>query len=62
MRPSAPAVLRAVAHNGHAQGAAGVYLFNYDYAHHRAGPRDETDYNEDHLQLLAGLFCYGQRS
>ena len=50
-----PAVLRGVALNGYEQGAAGVYLFNYDYRHHRAGPREEETYNEDHLQLLTDL-------
>jgi len=50
-----PAVLRAVALNGYEQGAAGVYLFNYDYPNHRAGPADGKGYNEDHLQLLTDL-------
>ena len=48
-------VLRGVALNGYEQGAAGVYVFNYDYRHHRAGPREEETYNEDHLQLLSDL-------
>ena len=50
-----PAVLRAVALNGYEQGAAGVYIFNYDYRNHRAGPRDDETYNDDHLQLLTDL-------
>ena len=50
-----PAVLRGVALNGYEQGAAGVYIFNYDYRHHRASPFDEEEYNEDHLNLLTDL-------
>lgn len=33
-----PAVRRAIAHNAYAAGAAGVHLFNHDYANHRAMP------------------------
>ena len=36
-------VMRAVALNGYQQGAAGVYLFNYDYASHRQGPVSEQE-------------------
>ena len=50
-----PCVLRAVAHNGYLQGAAGVHLFNYDIPHHRAGPAEGDGYNADHLQLLRDL-------
>ena len=50
-----PAVLRGVALNGYEQGAAGVYIFNYDYRHHRASPFEEEEYNEDHLNLLTDL-------
>ena len=50
-----PSLLRAVAHNGYAQGAAGVHLFNYDIKHHRAGPVEKDELNADHLQLLTDL-------
>ncbi len=50
-----PCVLRAVAHNGYAQGAAGVHVFNYDIPHHRASPAERDGYNADHLQLLRDL-------
>ena len=50
-----PCVLRAVAHNGYLQGAAGVHLFNYDIPHHRASPAESDGYNADHLQLLGDL-------
>ena len=36
-----PAVLRGAALNGYEQGASGVYIFNYDYRHHRAAPFEE---------------------
>ena len=50
-----PCMLRAVAHNGYLQGAAGVHLFNYDIRHHRAAPADGDGYNADHLQLIGDL-------
>ena len=50
-----PAVLRGTALNGYQQGAAGVYIFNYDYRHHRASPAEGEEYNDDHLDLLRDL-------
>ena len=50
-----PAVLRGAALNGYEQGASGVYIFNYDYRHHRASPFEEEEYNDDHLALLTDL-------
>ena len=50
-----PAVLRGAALNGYEQGASGVYLFNYDYRHHRAAPFEGEEYNDDHLALLTDL-------
>ena len=44
-----PAVRRAIALNAYAAGAAGVHLFNHDYANHRAMPvaaGDESDMAE----------------
>ena len=44
-----PAVRRAIALNAYQQGAAGVHLFNHDYANHRAmpvAPGDESDMPE----------------
>jgi hypothetical protein len=50
-----PAVLRGVTLNAYKQGASGVYIFNYDYRHHRASPCEEENYNDDHLSLLTDL-------
>ena len=50
-----PAVLRGVAHNGYEQGASGVYIFNYDYRHHRAAPSAGEGYDDHHMQLLTDL-------
>ena len=44
-----PTIRRAIALNAYRQGAAGVHLFNYDYAHERAlplAPDDESDLPE----------------
>ena len=38
-----PSVRRAIALNAYRQGAAGVHLFNYDYAHERALPEAPDD-------------------
>ena len=38
-----PSLRRAIALNGYRQGAAGIHLFNHDYANHRAQPVAEGD-------------------
>ena len=38
-----PSLRRAIALNGYRRGAAGVHLFNHDYANHRAQPVAEGD-------------------
>ncbi|MAE66952.1 MAG: hypothetical protein CMJ18_22055 [Phycisphaeraceae bacterium] len=49
---SVPAAQRAVAHNAHADGVDGVYIFNYDQRGHRAGVVESQDMIEEHKQLL----------
>ena len=41
-----PAVRRAIALNAYQAGAAGVHLFNHDYANHRANPVAEGDLSD----------------
>jgi hypothetical protein len=41
-----PTLRHAIAHNAYKQGAAGVHLFNHDYANHRAQPVAEGDVSE----------------
>ena len=51
-------VLRATALNSYREGAAGVHLFNYDYAGgHRAGPAsaDFNVFDEYHIQTMLDL-------
>ena len=38
-----PSLRHAIAHNAYLEGAAGVHLFNHDYANHRAQPVAEDD-------------------
>ena len=52
---SVPPVLRAVADNAYRQGAAGAYIFNYDYRGHRAGVADPDKFDKAHLELLREL-------
>ena len=41
-----PSVRHAIAHNAYCQGAAGVHLFNHDYANHRAVPILSGDFSD----------------
>ena len=59
-----PTIRRAIALNAYRQGAAGVHLFNYDYAHERAlplAPDDESDLPEvEYPPLYSGrMGLYG---